>query len=167
MPEFWRVNADVTINDKDGIGMIGTNHILIMHVAQVNFWGGISPVSRVLEFKSHLSHICCDFFVANWLPVDERLLNNNFEFPSLATSKTQYKETRLGDLIYYSGAKIQPFFQKCICLKKRLCASDNPMASRGWHKASSAGCGIEATAVYLCISVYRRLRSSCPAWLPL
>ncbi len=98
MSEFWCVNADVTINDKDGIGMIGANHILIMHVTQVNFWGGISPVSRVLEFKSHLSHKCCDFFVTNWLPVDERLLNNNFEFSSLVTSKTQYKETRLGEI---------------------------------------------------------------------
>ena len=59
-----------------------------MHIAQVYFWGCIGPVSRVFKFKTHLFHICCYLLVANRLTINERLLNDNFEFSTLIAAKT-------------------------------------------------------------------------------
>jgi len=63
-----------------------------VHVAQVDFRGGIRPVSRILQLESHLAHIGGNILVANWLSVDEGLLYNNLELTITVSSKTDYKK---------------------------------------------------------------------------
>ena len=65
-----------------------TKYILIMHVAQVYFGSGIRPVPWVLEFKAHLLHERCNFFIIHGLPIDIGLFGNDLEFSSLVTTKS-------------------------------------------------------------------------------
>ena len=61
-----------------------------MHIAQIDFWSRIGPITRVYQLKTHLFHILSDFLIRHMCTANKRLLHNNFEFSPFISPKSQH-----------------------------------------------------------------------------
>ena len=66
-----------------------------MHIAEINLWSCIGPVTRVFQFEAHLAHIVSYLFIAHGPSINERLLNDNFKLSVLVAPKAKNRQSRL------------------------------------------------------------------------
>ena len=64
-----------------------------MHVAEVNIWSGIGPVTRIFQFETHLAHIVSNLFIAHRLSVNEGLLYYDFKLSVLVATKAKNSQS--------------------------------------------------------------------------
>ena len=69
------------------------DHIFVVHIAKVNIRSSIGPVTRILEFETHLAHVVSNLFIAHWLSVDEGLLNDNLKISVLVAPKAKNSQS--------------------------------------------------------------------------
>ena len=72
MAQFWGVDADVAIDNEEGIRLVGTDYVLIMHIAEVDVGRGKRPVARVLQLEAHALHVVGNLFAKRAL---QRVVN--------------------------------------------------------------------------------------------
>ena len=92
MAQFWGVDANIAINYEESNRFVGTDDVLIMHVAEIDAWSCVGPVARIFKFKAHSAHIISNFIVAHRLAINKRLLYYNLEFATFVASETKYSE---------------------------------------------------------------------------
>lgn len=73
-PERWRVDAYVAVHHHN-IARIGADNVLVMHVAEIDFWRSIRPVVRIDERKTHLLHELSNFCIGHACTTDKWLLH--------------------------------------------------------------------------------------------
>ena len=107
LPQFQSVDSDVAINDEEGIRAVRAEDILVVHVAQVDFGRGPSPIAWVAKLEAHLAHIVGNFFVANGLAVNEGLLGDNLKLATAVSPKAEHGEARLGEVGVVQGDAVE------------------------------------------------------------
>ena len=76
--QFWCVDADVAVHHED-VSLFGTDHILVVEVAQVYFGGGVCPVFGVDLFEAHVLGKGRYFTIWDVSALYKSLLYNDFK----------------------------------------------------------------------------------------
>lgn len=95
LPELRSVEAYVAVDDKNGSDC-RLYHILVVHIAEVDFRHGIRPIARIAQFKSHVFHECLDFYVRDRQAFNKGLLHNDFEVTVCRPAKSDDSEACFG-----------------------------------------------------------------------
>ena len=95
--KFGGVDTDVAVNHKH-ISVNGLDYIFVVQVAQINLRCGISPVTRIAEFKTHSLCKQPDFLVRHLFALDVRLLYNDLKISVACATKSQHIKACLREI---------------------------------------------------------------------
>lgn len=95
--ESRSIDSDVAVyNNDSAVGSL--QHILVMHIAEINVGSGIRPIAWVAQLESHTLHIVPYLPVFHMLSFYKWLFYHNLEIAFFGTSEAQYRKASLWEI---------------------------------------------------------------------